>query len=154
MNAQLNHRRSTLKVLVVCVVSFVMTGCGQQYTDVSGTVSYRGRSVVTGTVSIIGSDQLTYYAPIQLDGTFTAKNVPVGSAKVGVYSPDPYFELPVPPEVKSRLEEARRASGVATIPKPPKGRWVRLPPKYADPLTSEVVAELTVPNSVLDLRLQ
>ncbi|MBA4187787.1 MAG: hypothetical protein C0467_07185 [Planctomycetaceae bacterium] len=153
MITQTNRIRRTISRLFVVAVVLMMTGCGQQSTDVTGMVTSRGRPVVWGTVSIIGSDQMTYYAPIQLDGTFTVTGVPVGQAKVGVYSPDPYFELPVSRAVKLRIEEARRASGVVTPPKPPKGQWIKLPTKYSDPLSSGIVAELTAPTMPLDIRL-
>jgi hypothetical protein len=142
-----------VKLFAVAAVVVAASGCGQSYTDVTGKVSYRDRPVVYGTVSIIGPDQMTYYGTIQLDGTFTVPKVPVGPVKLGVYSPDPYFEPPVPPAVKARIEEARRASGEKERPKPPKGQWVRLPPKYADPLSSGLVADVGSQPEPIHLRL-
>jgi hypothetical protein len=84
---------------VACAVA-LLSGCGPEFTTVSGKVTHKGRPVVYGTVTAIGSDQATYYATIQLDGTYSVPGVPVGPAKFAVYSPDPYFEMPLPPAVK------------------------------------------------------
>ncbi|AMV25935.1 hypothetical protein VT84_16170 [Gemmata sp. SH-PL17] len=138
---------------VVLVAVFAVTGCGKSHADVSGSVSYHGRPVVYGTVSVIGADQMTYYGHIQPDGTFTVPRVPVGPARVGVYSPDPYYELPVPQSVKLQMEQARKESGVEAPPKPPKGQWFKIPQKYADPLTSGVTAEVVSPTTPLELKL-
>ena len=138
---------------IALAVVFAVTGCGKSHADVSGSVSYHGRPVVYGTVSVIGSDQMTYYGHIQPDGTFTVRHVPVGPARVGVYSPDPYYELPVPQSVKLQMEQARKESGVEAPPKPPKGQWFKIPPKYADPLTSGITAEIASPTPALELKL-
>jgi hypothetical protein len=143
-----------VKWLVAAAMILAAAGCRPSYADVTGTVSYRDRPVVYGTVSAIGSDQVTYYGTIQLDGTFTIANVPVGPVKFGVFSPDPYFEPPVSAEVKARIEESRRASGEKDRPKPPKGQWVRLPGKYADPLSSGLTAEITPQSAPIHLRLE
>ena len=107
-----------------------------------------------GTVCVIASDQMTYYGTIQQDGTFSVAGVPVGPAKLGVYSPDPYFEPPIPPAERAKLEEARRAAGVVLPPKPPKGRWFRLPPKYTDPLSSGLTADVSGRSAAISLRLE
>lgn len=136
------------------VAALGAAGCAPSHADVTGSVSYRGRPVVWGTVSVVGADGMTYYGPVRPDGTFAVPGVPVGPARFGVYSPDPYFEPPLPPDVKRRVEEARRAAAPRDPPKPPKGQWVRLPPKYTDPLTSGLTAEVAGPETVFDLRLE
>lgn len=143
-----------MKRMFVAAALAAAAGCGPGRSDVTGTVSYRGRPVVYGTVSVIGADQMTYYGTIRLDGTFAVAGVPVGPAKVGVYSPDPYFEPPIPPAVKAKVEEARRAAGIEPAPKPPKGQWVRLRPKAADPLTSGLTVEVGAQPTAVDLRVE
>lgn len=137
---------------VACAVA-LLSGCGPQFTTVSGTVTHKGRPVAYGTVTVIGSDQATYYGTIQFDGTYTVAGVPVGPAKFAVYSPDPYYEPPVPPHVKAKMEEARRAAGTTPPPRPPKGMWFRIPAKYADPVSSGLAADLDGPTAVFDPRL-
>jgi hypothetical protein len=137
----------------VAAVLVAAAGCGGSYADVRGKVTHQGRPVVYGTVSVIGSDQKTYYGVINQDGTFVVSGVPTGPAKLGVYSPDPYFEPPISAAEKAKAEEARRASGIPTAPKPPKGMWFRLPGKYADPLSSGLTAEVTPTPTAVELRL-
>ena len=139
--------------LAIAAVLVAVAGCGRPPADVTGSVSYRGRPVVYGTVSIIAADQMTYYATIQTDGTFAVPGIPAGPARLGVYSPDPYFEPPIPPAMKARYAEAQRAAGGPVLPKPPKGQWVRLPPKYTDPVSSGLTAEVSAPATTIDLRL-
>jgi len=143
-----------MRKLLVAAALAAVAGCGPSRSDVTGTVSYRGRPVVYGTVSVIGSDQMTYYGTIRLDGTFSVAGVPTGPARVGVYSPDPYFEPPIPPAVRAKAEEARRAAGIEVAPRPPKGQWVRLPPKAADPLTSGLAVDVAAQPTVVDLRVE
>ncbi|QJW96207.1 hypothetical protein [Frigoriglobus tundricola] len=144
---------SGVRWVAAAAVLAAASGCGASTADVTGTVSYQQRPVVYGTVSVIGPDQMTYYGVIQPDGTFTVAGVPVGPLKFGVYSPDPFFELPIPAAEKAKAEEARRASGIPIPPKPPKGQWFRLPPKYADPLTSGLTVDATARKAAVDLRL-
>ncbi|WP_439621792.1 hypothetical protein [Gemmata sp.] len=120
----------------------------------SGKVTFKGRPLVYGTVTAIGSDHATYYGTIQLDGTYSVSGVPVGPAKFAVFSADPYFEPPVPAHVKARIVEARRAAGTTPPPPPPKGKWFRIPPKYADPVASGLAADLEGPTAVFDIRLE
>ena len=143
----------SLRVIVAAAVLAAVAGCGGTYTDVSGKVSYQGRPVVYGTVSVIGPDRKTYYGVINQDGTFTVAHVPTGAVKLGVYSPDPYFEPPISAEQKAKVEELRRTSGIPIPPKPPKGKWFRLPGKYADPVSSGLTAEVSAAPAAVDLRL-
>lgn len=141
-------------VVVGLVVTFPAAGCGKSYADLTGRVTYRGRPVVYGVVSVVASDHMTYYGTIQTDGTYSVRHIPVGPVRLGVYSPDPYFELPFPPAVKAKIEEARKASPMNDLPKPPKGQWFRIPAKYADPTLSPLAGEVTSPASVVDCNLE
>jgi hypothetical protein len=130
-------------------------GCEKPRGDVSGKVSYKGKPVAYGTVNVIASDQMTYYGVIHADGTYAIQSVPTGPIRLGVYSPDPYFEPPVPPAVKAAMAKAREkaeAEGKG-LPRPPKGVWVQLPAKYADPVTSDLTGDVTAPTSVIDCQL-
>lgn len=144
---------SPLGAAAVAAALLAAPGCGPARTDVTGTVSYKGKPVVYGTVSVIGLDQMTYYGTIRENGTFSVSGVPVGALKLGVFSPDPYFEPPISAAEKARHEEARRASGIPIPPKPPKGKWFQLPGKYADPLSSGLTAEASAKNASVELRL-
>lgn len=130
-------------------------GCGgKSRADVTGTVTYRGRPVVSGSVVVIASDQMPYYGTIQTDGSFTVRQVPVGPVRLGVHSPDPYYEPPAPPEVKADLEARRQKAGIELPPKPPKGAWFKIPSRYGEPSQSGLTGEVKAPACTINCSLQ
>ena len=93
-----------------------------------GTVTYQGKTVVSGTVIIRGSDRLPYSGTIEEDGTYLVRDVPTGLAKITVVSL---------PSHRGRREELfrRRAKGAEDVETPPQARvdfpkWFPLPEKY------------------------
>jgi hypothetical protein len=64
-------------------------GCGLARCDVSGKVTYRGKPVVCGCVVLVGVDGLPITANLEQDGSYAAKEVPVGKVQAAVYSLDP-----------------------------------------------------------------
>jgi hypothetical protein len=105
---------------------FALVGCGGAG-DVRGRVTYQDKPVCSGNVVIIGSDSLPYYGPIQEDGSYIAKGVKVGEAKVAVFSPGPTAppEGPVGDKIKKNTQNT-------VDPK----KWFALPERYGDPATS------------------
>src|SRR5262245_15108237 len=71
-------------------------GCGAGRGDLAGTVSYEGKPLRSGSVSVLGSDGLTKGALIQSDGTYRVQDIAGGPAKVAVLSPDPAKSQPRP----------------------------------------------------------
>jgi hypothetical protein len=67
----------------------VSAGCGSKVATVSGKVTYQGKPVVYGVVSIIGPDGITQSGTIEPDGSFTVRGVGVGEGKVAVTSMKP-----------------------------------------------------------------
>lgn len=128
-------------------------GCGQAPVEVTGTVTYRGKPVVYGTVNAIASDKMTHYAIIQPDGSFRFEKLPPGPATFGVVSPDPYFERSMTAEMKTELAEREKKAGVVPLVKPPKGVWFPIPHKYGDPLTSGFNADLMAPTTTVACNL-
>lgn len=135
-------------------VALCSAGCGDgPRVDVSGTVSYKGKPLAYGTVNAIASDQMVYYGAIREDGSFTIPNVPPGPIKLGVVSPDPYFQRVASPEAKAELEERERKAGVTPPAKPPKGKWFPIPQKYSDPRTSGMEADVLAPTANVEFKL-
>src|SRR5690242_8111846 len=82
--------RSVLRLAPLCAVGLLaVAGCGAGRGTVSGKVTYKGKPVVTGTVSVIGSDGIQYAAQITPQGTYSVPDVPAGPAKFTVSSPNP-----------------------------------------------------------------
>jgi hypothetical protein len=74
---------------VILLASVTAIGCGGAGGGtVSGKVSYQGTSLTAGAVTFYGKDGKTATAVVQADGTYTAKNVPIGEAKVAVSVPN------------------------------------------------------------------
>src|SRR5262245_2156892 len=66
-----------------------LAGCGAGVGDVSGKVTYQGKTVVCGSVVLVGPDGMTKVGTIQQDGTYVVKGVGAGQVGVAVFSLDP-----------------------------------------------------------------
>jgi hypothetical protein len=69
----------------VCLLS----GCGKPVGNVAGKVTYKGKALEFGTVSIYAADGTACGEEIKPDGTYLVRNVPVGKGKVVVTAQDP-----------------------------------------------------------------
>jgi hypothetical protein len=130
-----SHRRG-ISCLLGPLVALV-TGCGAGTGDVTGTVSYQGKPVASGTVLIVGADSLPYYGSIQEDGTYTVPNVPLGLGKIAISCPQ---------RVSAKgAEFAKRRSD-------PK-KWFPLPEKYRDFAASGLTVNVAAGETMQDLEL-
>lgn len=115
-------------------------GCGPSKGTVSGKVTHKGKPVVWGSVSLIASDGVQYVGQITPEGTYTIPNVPSGSVKICVSSPNP--------DVSARGPGAAGDGGGDPTPKPKAGAWFALPEQYNDPqksgLTGTVRGDTTI----------
>jgi len=121
------------------VLAAVVAGCAPATTPVSGKVTYQGKPVVWGNVSIIASDNVSYPGEIKEDGTFTIAKAPPGPCKIGVSSPDP--SAGGRGGAKTTGIEAK-TGGEGVRPAPPPGKWFAIPQEYMDPVTSGVKGEI------------
>lgn len=129
--------------LGLLAAALAAAGCGPRTATVSGKVTYQGKPVVVGTLTLVAADGSAHQTGLGPDGSFTLPSVPTGPARVGVSSPEP------PPAGKgSRSGDSR----VKVPAPPPPGAWVRLPDKYADPTTSGVT--VTVGGGPADIDLK
>lgn len=146
--------RSVYRISPVVSILFGVIGCGEaSHGDVVGKVSYQGRPVVWGRVTLIASDHMPYRTTIGLDGSFSIPNVPCGPIQIGVDSLDPDFVAQLKPDEQADLDEFRRKAGVVLPPKPPKGAWFPIPLKYENPTTSPLTGEVGPGRVNLDLFL-
>lgn len=90
-------------------------GCGSGGATVKGTVKYDGKAVDFGSVVFAVGDKFVD-ARIEPDGTYQAKGVPYGAAKIAVHSKmEKLSEAPVaekPDNVKGRPVKERNKKGV------------------------------------------
>lgn len=77
-----------MRMLQLMAVSGLVfsAGCGAKVATVSGKVTFQGKPIVYGTVSIMGPDGIAQSGAIEPDGSFTVRGVGIGEGKVAVTS--------------------------------------------------------------------
>ena len=101
--------------------SLVLVGCGSKQSELSGTVTYQGKPLSSGSVLVAGSDGMVKASPIQPDGAYKIKGIVTGTIRVTVSSPDPGIAA-----APSRNMQA---------PAPPtkdNSKWFPIPDDYSD----------------------
>lgn len=124
----------------------VVAGCGPRAVAVTGKVTYQGKPVVYGTVTLMAADGSIHQIGINTDGTYQLDRVPVGPATVSVSSPDPA------PSARARKlgeSDGRPRPGPPAVPP---GAWFPLPAKYADPSMSGLTLQVGSGSADLDLK--
>ncbi len=115
-----------------------LSGCGGSRGGVNGKVTFQGKTVASGNVMAIASDGIPYYGKIEPDGTYKIADVPAGTAKIAVNSPNP---VPDPGKVAAAKAGAKRggreqADPITAGPTSDPKLWFAIPAKYGDPNTS------------------
>lgn len=116
-------------LLSCALTALAVCGCSPATTDVSGTVTYQGKPLPAGSVTLVDSSGAVHQAQIQADGKFTVPNVPVGSVRVAVSTPKANRGKPSP-------------FGGEPPPPPPAGT-PELPMELANPDTSGLTGTVT-----------
>ncbi|HYH68895.1 MAG TPA: hypothetical protein VD866_29650 [Urbifossiella sp.] len=131
-------------------VALLAAGCGGAG-DVTGTVTYQGKPVVTGSVTFYGPDKTPYLGAIDEKGNYKVVGVPSGARQVTVASPDP---LP-PPGAKSGKPSNPNLPEGTPEPKGtrPEG-WRAIPTNYADPNASKLTFEVRGGANTIDIPLE
>lgn len=133
--------RSGLRPWLVGLVLAAAAGCGPGRGELSGKVTYQGKDVRGGSVSVVGGDGIPRSAFIVEDGRYRVPDLPAGPVRVAVTSPDP-----------GRAARPGKVGGPA--PRADRAGWFPLPEKYADFATSGLTATLRPGANVLDLELE
>lgn len=141
--------------------ALVLVGCGGGGTaKVRGKVTHAGKTVVWGTVILVGKDGIYRDGRIGLNGEYEIADVPVGPVKLGVSSPDPGTTPPKgrpnaggkkPDDPRAKSRAGREKEDGPDLPKPPPGAWFALPKKFADPQSSGLTGEVTGGETTLDI---
>jgi hypothetical protein len=128
------------------LVALLCAGCSPATTTVSGTVTYKKKLLTGGAVTFV-TEQGMATGPIDNNGAFTVENVPVGTAKVSVFSGGgpPNMNMrggtgkdrmtapkDSPPEAEKALQGPKQGTPAVTIPS-----------KYSDAGTSGLTREVT-----------
>lgn len=122
------------RIFVILPLLVLVAGCSSGTGTATGKVTYQGKAVVWGSVTLKAADGSIHQIGINSDGTYRLDRVPAGKALVGVSSPDPT------PSARARqIGDSRVPSGPPPVPA---GAWFPLPAKYADPATSGVTVQV------------
>jgi hypothetical protein len=124
------------------VLFLTLSGCGPGRGDLSGTVSYQGKILRFGSISVVGSDGIPRTEPLREDGSFLLQNLRAGTIKVAVISQD-----------RAESQPKARKKGAAQ-PKIDRTGWFAIPEKYNDFEKSELTYTLRAgPNRwTIDLK--
>jgi hypothetical protein len=135
----------------------IVIGCGgpkklQQYTELSGTVRFKGKPVTGGSISFFGKEgEAAKTAPIKPDGTYTVQ-APVGDVTISVDNSmlKPGF----------KKVEKRPGQGQGAGPRPGMGEqteitgtYVDIPAKYYKPETSGLKHTVKKGEATYDIEL-
>jgi hypothetical protein len=125
--------------------ALVCSGCGPGHGDLSGKVSFNGQPVRVGSVVVLPADNMPRSVLIE-DGTYTVRNLPAGSVKLAVNSPDPLLQRSAGRNAAAR-QKAEAAAAVRAE------KWFPIPEKYASFEQSGLSCEVRSGTNSFDLAL-
>jgi hypothetical protein len=128
-----------------------LAGCHGGHAEFSGQVTYRGKPLYRGSITLVGSDNVPHIAAIGEDGTFRFEKVPAGVAKIGVQCPMPVAVDATP---TSDLGKKLSAAGAGPTSANNRKRWFTVPEKYGAPETSGLTVEIESPSTNRTVDLQ
>jgi hypothetical protein len=142
----------------LCLCGMLLAaGCAGGKGVVSGKVSYQGKPVRAGTVSFVPQGGGVMSSPIEEDGSYTIRNVPVGTVKITVET-----ESARPPALQSgRGGEAPEFMRKYVKEKNPElasperaKRFVPIPKQYSDADKSNLTYEVKSGKQEHDIDLK
>jgi hypothetical protein len=135
--------------VLLLLASVIPGGCSVK-SNVSGTVTYKGKPLPSGSVTFFGADNKQAAAPINPDGSYTATSVPIGPAKVAVRVQPSMAGLPtaIKTGVPGAAEHTTPGMETASTPS------VDIPKKYGSPETSDLSLDVRSGNNTFDIDLK
>jgi len=150
------------RILVLSLLgTTTVVGCGPAKTKVKGKVTYQGKPVVWGSVTLMDQQGQYFSGEIDPAGTYEIPDVPTGPVKVGVYSPNPEATDKAgakggkgaagaksgdPNDPREKFMAQQQANNppeaAPNKPKPPPGKWFPIPDKFTDPTQSGLTGEV------------
>jgi hypothetical protein len=143
-----------LSILAAFLTSAFVVGCSKAPGDLSGTVTYKGKSVVTGTVTAYDSDKRPYQGAIE-QGQYTIKGIPAGPVTLIVVSQDPAAASQMPGGRPAGPGREGGREGGRGAPATPIAGWFAIPKKYEDINTTDLKTEVkSGPNNTFNIELK
>jgi hypothetical protein len=135
------------------VMLLVVSGCGPAKTEVSGTVRYQGKLLTSGHVLVVDADDMPHSSPISGEGSYTAREVPVGPVRFAVQIRNKRDNVGKP---RKREPGERRGRSDLVNKHKDNGTPAKslLPSRYASPTTSGLSTTLKPEPNTFDLDLE
>ncbi len=141
-------RRAAHGLLLLAVT---IAGCGPRPASVSGTVTFKGRPLPSGTVMFHGSDGNVRHGSILENGKYTITEAPLGAVRITVQS-----HPVLPTRITGRFSTPPAAPPELTPKAPDEGktREVPIPPRYKDPEKSGLTYTVNAGSQTHDIDLR
>jgi hypothetical protein len=142
--------KTPVALLGVACLLLCLGGCARGKGNVSGKVTFEGKPLQFGTVTMAGDYGVPHSGQILRDGTYTVSGVPYGNFKVAVSSPDPN-----PPEVK--LPEGFKHPTGKELPKRVEvdsTGWFPIPGEYSRLSQSGLSVKVDKKDTTFDIPLK
>jgi hypothetical protein len=131
--------------LLFAIVLVIPLGCHRSQTPakVYGTVTYKGQHVTAGNVTFHSEDKGSYNGTLNEQGHYEIVDLPTGPMTVTVETEflNPKKKAPAYGGKKGQesVDERRKAGfGPPNAGKDDSSRYVKIPPKYSDPHSSDL----------------
>src|SRR5262245_45723656 len=127
----------------------LLSGCGQSSGLVSGTVTLGGAPLPAGMVSFLAEDGTVVSAYVEANGTYRVENVPVGLAKVTIYTASNIDPSAMGEVLKNQGREPAKFKGMPKSGPTP----VAVPQQYSNPETSGLTVTVGKGETKFDIPL-
>ena len=152
MTCKVNGNRSAAWLAWLAgAVMTLLAGCGGGTGELRGVVTYQGKPLECGTVTVVGRDKLPYVGSIDETGHYSVAGVPTGEVKIGVTVPDPPADTP--PAAAGGHRGLKRPNAQPSAA-PSAKKWVKIPESYGDPEGSGLTATVGRGSTPHDIELK
>jgi hypothetical protein len=145
------HRAALM--LLLFSATLLAAGCGIATGDVTGTVTYKGKALKSGTVTFF-TEHGAKGDEIKEDGTYTVKEVPCGEAKVTVVCQDDEKMVAYVKALSAASREKKEKAAPPPPPPPAGGTFALIPEHYGQPDKSGLTATVNRGLNKKDLELK
>jgi hypothetical protein len=143
-------RRTSLACLLAAFGSLFAAGCGADTTTLSGTVTFNGRPVTGGSVSLYCADKQIVRGIIDADGRYSIPNVPFGTAVITVQS---HTFVPAGMQLQQKLPESVNSPAPPALAGETAKKATPIPPRYSHPEESGLTVDVRSHPATHDIQL-
>jgi hypothetical protein len=139
--------RHRLLALATSGFALLLAGCGSETGELTGSVRYKGKAVVAGTVTVYDAENRPFQGAIE-QGKYTVTGITPGAVQVAVVSPNPNQGM-YPKGTPARPGREARPTAAAPV-----AGWFALPKKYEGAETSPLKTDVKAGSNPYDIELK